>query len=149
MRSRREASIRRVAAGDRVAVTEPVPLHLLDACGFVDATPTACSAAVEDGRDVAAAVLEQRLALLNDHHVVLLTVYDQAERPTIDLVAQTARGASRSSGSARRCLRAGTRPICSTKNWPPSSGRSADDGSRGLVPGTPRSPAAPGRSGEG
>lgn len=39
-------------AGDRVFVTEPVPVYLLEAAGLIDAAPAAFSEAVEEGQDV-------------------------------------------------------------------------------------------------
>ena len=50
------AAVRRACApptpATRVAITEPVPLYLLTACGLVDRTPAAFSHAVEEGADV-------------------------------------------------------------------------------------------------
>lgn len=88
-----EAAIRRRAAGRGAAITEPVPLHLLTACGLVDRTPAAFSTAVEDGRDVAPGVLQVQLRLLREHRVVLLAVNEQAVEPTTEQVVAAARTA--------------------------------------------------------
>jgi len=51
------AAIDDAHAGERAFATEPVPGYLLAAAGIVDATPTAFSEAVEEGRDVPPATL--------------------------------------------------------------------------------------------
>jgi zinc/manganese transport system substrate-binding protein len=70
-----EEAIRAAHAGTPVAITEPVPLYLLQACGLVDRTPEAFSAGVESGNDVSASVLQQTLALF-DRHQVRALVYN-------------------------------------------------------------------------
>ena len=50
--------------GDRIAVTEPVPLYLTDAAGLQNVTPEAFSEAVEEGNDPAAAVLAEALQVV-------------------------------------------------------------------------------------
>jgi zinc/manganese transport system substrate-binding protein len=52
-----------------------VPLYLLQACGLVDRTPAAFSAALESDSDVSASVLQQTLDLF-DHHEVRALVYN-------------------------------------------------------------------------
>lgn len=52
--------------GAGVAITEPVPLYLLDALGAVNETPAAFSEAIEEGDDVSPAVLRDTLALFSD-----------------------------------------------------------------------------------
>jgi zinc/manganese transport system substrate-binding protein len=90
---RREAAIRRTAGGAGVAITEPVPLYLTSACGLVNRTEEAFSSAVEEGADVAPAVLERQLRLLTRHEVALLVVNGQTVSPTTDRVVATARAA--------------------------------------------------------
>lgn len=90
---REEDGVRRIASGRGVAVTEPVPLYLTTACGLVDRTPRAFSSAVEDGRDVPPAALQQELALLTQHRVALLAVNVQTAEPTTDQVVAAARAA--------------------------------------------------------
>jgi zinc/manganese transport system substrate-binding protein len=70
-----EGAIRAADAGTPVAITEPVPLYLLQACGLVDRTPAAFSAALESDSDVSASVLQQTLDLF-DHHEVRALVYN-------------------------------------------------------------------------
>jgi zinc/manganese transport system substrate-binding protein len=47
-----EAAIKAKHAGEGVAITEPVPLYLLDAAGLVNKTPETFSAAIEQDTDV-------------------------------------------------------------------------------------------------
>ena len=60
-----------------VAITEPVPLYLLEAAGFTNQTPAAFSEAIEEGTDVAPAVLQETLALFADDSVSLLAYNSQ------------------------------------------------------------------------
>ncbi|MGU3644567.1 metal ABC transporter solute-binding protein, Zn/Mn family [Microbacterium sp. C23T] len=62
-----EASLDEIAAaheGDKVFVTEPVPVYLIQAAGLENATPEKFSEAVEEGQDVAPATLLESLALV-------------------------------------------------------------------------------------
>lgn len=70
-----EDRLRRRFAGTPVAVTEPVPLYLLTACGLVNRTPEQFSAGVESGNGVSAAVLADTLQLF-DRHEVRVLVYN-------------------------------------------------------------------------
>jgi zinc/manganese transport system substrate-binding protein len=72
-----EATIRRSASGVGVAITEPVPLYMLTACGLVNRTPAQFSAAVEEGTDVAPRVLQDALALFSQHTVKVLVYNGQ------------------------------------------------------------------------
>jgi zinc/manganese transport system substrate-binding protein len=64
-------------AGAGVAITEPVPLYLLQALGAVNRTPPAFSHAVEAGDDVSPTVLQQTTALFTDGAVKALVVNEQ------------------------------------------------------------------------
>jgi zinc/manganese transport system substrate-binding protein len=86
----REAAMRAVTSGKGVAITEPVPLYLTAALGLVNRTPRAFSSAVEQGTDVAPAVLRQQLALLTDHRVALLLYNEQTTGATTDQVLAAA-----------------------------------------------------------
>lgn len=76
-----ENAIRASYAGDGVAITEPVPLYLLGACGLVNKTPPAFSEAVEAGTDVSAAVLKQTLDLFSSKSVRALVYNGQTSGP--------------------------------------------------------------------
>jgi zinc/manganese transport system substrate-binding protein len=72
-----EAQIKLAHAGAGVAITEPVPLYLLEACGLVNRTPAEFSHAIEAGTDVAPRVLSQTLALFTGNQVKLLAYNEQ------------------------------------------------------------------------
>jgi zinc/manganese transport system substrate-binding protein len=59
------------------AITEPVPLYLLEAAGFTNKTPEAFSEAIEEGTDVAPAVLAETLDLFSAGSVSLLAYNGQ------------------------------------------------------------------------
>lgn len=54
-------SVEGTHAGETVAITEPVPLYLLERAGYSNVTPDAFSEAIEEGTDVAPAVLRDTL----------------------------------------------------------------------------------------
>jgi zinc/manganese transport system substrate-binding protein len=87
------ASVKTAAAGKGVAITEPVPLYLTAALGLVDRTPPAFSAAVEQGNDVAPAVLREQLALFSGHRVALLAYNEQTTGATTEQVLAAAKAA--------------------------------------------------------
>ncbi|SFI50649.1 MULTISPECIES: metal ABC transporter substrate-binding protein [Microbacterium] len=63
------AAVAAAHAGDRVFVTEPVPLYLVEAAGLVDAAPAAFSEAVEEGQDVPPATLLEARDMLDTGEV--------------------------------------------------------------------------------
>ena len=79
--------------GERIAVTEPVPLYLTDAAGLVDATPPEFSEAVEEDADPPAAVVAATLDLFGADPVRALLVNAQTRTPVTDQVEQAARTA--------------------------------------------------------
>lgn len=86
-----EARIKATFAGAGVAVTEPVPLYLLQACGLVNRTPTEFSNAIEDGTDASPRVLQDTLGLFTNHEVRLLVYNEQTAGPQTDQVIAAAR----------------------------------------------------------
>ncbi len=74
---RTETAIKGARAGEGVAITEPVPLYMLQACGLVNRTPPAFSQAVEAGQDVSVRVLNETTSLFAQHRVVLLAYNEQ------------------------------------------------------------------------
>ena len=67
-----EASLDEIGAahgGEKVFVTEPVPVYLVQAAGLENATPEKFSEAVEEGQDVAPATLLESLALVQGGEV--------------------------------------------------------------------------------
>jgi zinc/manganese transport system substrate-binding protein len=86
-----EAAIRAKFAGVGDAVTEPVPLYLLDACGLDNRTPAAFSHAIEEGTDVPPRALNQMLTLVDERKVALLAYNEQTSSPETEKVLNAAR----------------------------------------------------------
>ena len=86
-----EASIKAAHAGAGVAITEPVPLYLLEACGLVNKTPAEFSKAIEEGTDVSAGVLSETLDLFAQKKVALLAYNEQTSGPETEKVKDAAR----------------------------------------------------------
>ncbi|WP_043806171.1 metal ABC transporter solute-binding protein, Zn/Mn family [Paenarthrobacter aurescens] len=80
------------AANDHapVAVTEPVPLYLLEAAGLENKTPEAYSAAIEEETDVPAAVLKETTDLVSAKSVRFLAYNQQTEGPQTEAVKRAA-----------------------------------------------------------
>jgi zinc/manganese transport system substrate-binding protein len=86
----REASLKAAYGGGGVAITEPVPLYLLEAVGLHNETPPAFSAAVEEGTDVSALVLKQTLDLFKMGMVKALVYNEQTSGPITEQVKKAA-----------------------------------------------------------
>ncbi|WP_382308904.1 metal ABC transporter solute-binding protein, Zn/Mn family [Herbiconiux sp. UC225_62] len=86
-----EADIEAEYAGSGVAITEPVPLYLLEASGLVNRTPDAFSEAIEQDTDVPPTVLQDTLALFDDHAVKLLVYNEQTGGAQTDAVLEAAK----------------------------------------------------------
>jgi zinc/manganese transport system substrate-binding protein len=86
-----EARIRAAHAGAGVAITEPVPLYLLEACGLQNRTPSDFSEAIENGTDVSASVLKQTEELFDQHRVRVLVYNEQTSGPETEAVLDAAR----------------------------------------------------------
>jgi zinc/manganese transport system substrate-binding protein len=82
-----------LADGQGVAVTEPVPLYLLEAAGLVNRTPAGFTEAIEEGSDVPPAALQETLALFSDGAVALLAYNDQTASPETERVRAAAEAA--------------------------------------------------------
>jgi len=78
------------ADGRGVAITEPVPLYLLDALGLENQTPEEFSEAVEEGADVPPRVLQETLDTLADDDVALLAYNEQTADDTTERVRAAA-----------------------------------------------------------
>jgi zinc/manganese transport system substrate-binding protein len=87
------SSLKTSFSGEGVAITEPVPLYLLEASGLSNKTPARFSAAIEAGTDVSPVVLKQTLSLFSDHAVKLLAYNEQTSGPETDQVLAAARRA--------------------------------------------------------
>ncbi|SHK70885.1 zinc/manganese transport system substrate-binding protein [Pseudonocardia thermophila] len=86
-------AIKARAAGQRVAVTEPVPGYLVEAAGLVDATPAEFAEAIEEDTDPPVAVLQETLDLFSGTPVRVLIVNTQTTTPTTDQVERAAQTA--------------------------------------------------------
>lgn len=75
------------------AITEPVPLYLMEAAGLENKTPEAYSAAIEEGTDVPAAVLKEATDLVANKGVRLLAYNEQTEGPQTEAVKRAAESA--------------------------------------------------------
>ena len=103
-----EAAIKSQYAGTGVAITEPVPLYMLEACGLVDKTSPTFSKAIEDGTDVAPLVLKNTLAQFTDHEVKLLAYNEQTSGPETEQVLAAAKANHIPVVPVRETLPAGT-----------------------------------------
>jgi zinc/manganese transport system substrate-binding protein len=86
----REQGARATTQGAGVAMTEPVPGHLLQALGAENRTPAQFSAAVEEGREVSPEVLRQTLALFSSGSVRALVYNEQTSGPETEQVLRAA-----------------------------------------------------------
>lgn len=73
------AALKATSAGSPVAVTEPVPVYLLEAAGLENKTPADYSAAIEEGTDVPPAVLKAATDLAGSKDVRFLAYNQQTE----------------------------------------------------------------------
>lgn len=86
-------SVSGLSDGQGVAVTEPVPLYLLEAAGLVNRTPDGFTEAIEEGGDVPPAALQETLALFPEKSVVLLAYNEQTSSPETERVREAAEAA--------------------------------------------------------
>ena len=89
----KEARIKAGHGGERVAITEPVPLYMIEAAGLENATPQEFSEAIEEGGDVSARTLQQTLALFTGKKVKALVYNEQTSGPQTEKAEQAARAA--------------------------------------------------------
>ncbi|MBN9605611.1 MAG: zinc ABC transporter substrate-binding protein [Actinomycetales bacterium] len=80
-----------LADGRGVVVTEPAPLRLLELAGLADLTPAGFSEAIEEGGDIAPALLQDVLTTLAEPEVALVAVNVQTGGAETDRVETAAR----------------------------------------------------------
>jgi zinc/manganese transport system substrate-binding protein len=85
-----EADIASAHQGAGVAITEPVPLYLLDSAGLTNKTPDEFSEAIEEDTDVPPLVLNETLALFDDKSIDVLVYNEQTGGPQTDAVLEAA-----------------------------------------------------------
>lgn len=88
-----ETQLKSTYAGEGVAITEPVPLYLLDAIGLVNKTPEKFSEAIEEENDVSPVVLKDTLQLFSGHQVKLLAYNEQTTGAETEKVLAAAKAA--------------------------------------------------------
>jgi zinc/manganese transport system substrate-binding protein len=88
-----EAALKAAHLGTPIAITEPVPLYLLNAAGLKNITPEKFSEAVEEGTDVSPVVLSQTTKLFTGHRVALLAYNEQTSSPETEKLLAAARTA--------------------------------------------------------
>ena len=88
-----EAEKQASTAGAGVAITEPVPGYLLDALGAENRTPEEFSEAIEEGDDVAPAVLQETIDLFTSGQVKALVYNEQTTGPETEQVLDAAESA--------------------------------------------------------
>ncbi|MGG7465864.1 metal ABC transporter solute-binding protein, Zn/Mn family [Plantibacter sp. YIM 135347] len=87
------AAIKTDHDGAGVAITEPVPLYLLQSAGLVNKTPAEFSEAIEEGTDVSPAVLKETLDLFGTGTVSLLAYNEQTSGAETEQVEKAATAA--------------------------------------------------------
>lgn len=90
MLTARQAEIKTAHEGAAIAITEPVPLFLLEDCGLVNRTPAEFSEAIEEGFDVPVRVLADTLALMSGGQVEALVYNDQTTGPQTEQLREAA-----------------------------------------------------------
>ncbi len=88
--TRQEGELKATYAGAGVAITEPVPLYMLDAAGLSNLTPDEFSEAVEQDTDVPPAALLETLNLFADGEIDVLIYNKQAVGPQTEAVLSAA-----------------------------------------------------------
>lgn len=87
------ATLAAQSTGDGAAVTEPVPLYLLEAVGLDNLTPRDFTQAIEEGNDVPPLALEDTLALFTSKRVRVLAYNEQTASPETERVRTAAEAA--------------------------------------------------------
>lgn len=84
------AAVKKDHDGQDVAITEPVPLYLLEAAGLKNKTPDDFSEAIEEDTDVAPRVLDETLNLFTSDAVSVLAYNVQASNSMTERVRKAA-----------------------------------------------------------
>jgi zinc/manganese transport system substrate-binding protein len=88
-----EARIKKEHGGEAVAITEPVPLYMIEASGLVNRTPPQFSEAIEEGDDVSPRILQESLALFGGKKVKALVYNEQTSGPQTEKAEAAAKAA--------------------------------------------------------
>lgn len=87
----KETDLKSQYTGVGVAITEPVPLYMLNAIGLDNKTPSEFSKAIEDDSDASPEVLQQTLNLYSAHAVKLLAYNEQTTGAQTEAVLAAAK----------------------------------------------------------
>ncbi|MGY4540285.1 zinc/manganese transport system substrate-binding protein [Arthrobacter sp. UYNi723] len=87
------AALKANGTGAAVAVTEPVPLYLLEAAGLENKTPADYTAAIEEGSDVPPAALKAATDLAGSKDIRFLAYNAQTEGPQTQALKKAAEAA--------------------------------------------------------
>ena len=87
------AALKASGAGAPVAVTEPVPMYMLEAAGLENRTPSDYTAAIEEGSDVPPAVLKAATDLAGSKELRFLAYNSQTEGPQTEALKKAAESA--------------------------------------------------------
>jgi zinc/manganese transport system substrate-binding protein len=87
------AGLTATAAQAPVAVTEPVPLYLIEAAGLVNKTPADYTAAIEEDADVPPAALKEATELAGSKDIKFLAYNTQTEGPQTQALRKAAEAA--------------------------------------------------------
>lgn len=105
--SERASAIHSAHGGTRVAITESVPLYLLEAAGLHNVTPAEFSEAIEEGSEVSAALLNETLGLFSNGAAKVLVYNDQTTSPETETLLVAAENAGVPTVSVTELLPAG------------------------------------------
>ena len=89
----RASGIAEAQSHTHIAITEPVPLYLLEAAGLENATPEEFSEAVEEGTDAPALVVRAVIDLVTGPGIALLAYNEQTVGPQTEQVLAAAEDA--------------------------------------------------------
>ncbi|MBE8477562.1 metal ABC transporter solute-binding protein, Zn/Mn family [Streptomyces justiciae] len=89
----KEAQIKKAHGGEAIAITEPVPLYMIEASGLVNRTPQEFSEAIEESDDVSPKTLQSTLALFTGKQVKALVYNEQTSGPQTEKVEQASKTA--------------------------------------------------------
>lgn len=89
LRARQEA-LKAKYAGQKVAVTEPVPLYMIEASGLENVTPDEFSEGIEEGSDIPIRVLQDTIDLMSKDKIEALIYNDQTTGPQTEQVRAAA-----------------------------------------------------------
>jgi zinc/manganese transport system substrate-binding protein len=103
-----EAAIKAIDSGQGTAITEPVPLYMLTACGLINKTPKGFSESIEDGTDVSVRDLQDTLTLFSTKAVKLLAYNEQTSSAETEKVLSAAKSAGIAVVPVTETLPAGT-----------------------------------------